>query len=91
MFTLYIRAKNWGLDLLHCACIYEIMKTPHEIVAALGRADLQETLGVPTSAVTNALARGDFPTSWYLPMKKLAKKKRVALPDELFKWREVSA
>ena len=64
------------------------MNTVSETVEALGRELICERLDVPTSAVSNACGKKAFPTSWYLPLKKIADEKGLEILPSLFKWRE---
>lgn len=62
-----------------------VMMTALEFANALGRANIAEASGVGLTAVSNAVVREWFPSSWYLACKALADKEGVACPPELFK------
>lgn len=59
-----------------------------DILDALGRDVVRESLGLTPSSLTDATREGAlFPARWYGPMKKLADEKGIALPMGLFHWR----
>ena len=60
------------------------MMTVSELADALGRKQIAEAVGVNASAVSNALARGGFPATWYESMSKLAKLRGIECPLCLF-------
>ena len=61
------------------------MMTASEFANALGRANIAEASGVGLTAVSNAVVREWFPSSWYLACKSLADKAGIGCPPELFK------
>lgn len=61
------------------------MMTASEFANALGRANIAEASGVGLTAVSNAVVREWFPSSWYLACKSLADIKGISCPPELFK------
>lgn len=63
------------------------MTTTHDIADALGRKEMADALGVLPTAVSNAVVRGWFPSSWFLAVKYLADNKGQSCPPELFKMR----
>jgi len=61
------------------------MMTPHQAFAdAIGRASIAEATGVGLTAVSNTVVRERFPASWYLVLQRLAEKKGIDCPPELF-------
>lgn len=63
------------------------IKSIENIVERLGVSEIAEAVDVTPEAVRMSRARGHFAATWYKAMQKLAKKKRVALPIELFAFR----
>lgn len=63
------------------------MSTASELADALGRKTIADELGVLPTAVSNAVVRGWFPSSWFLAVKAIADREGVACPPELFKMR----
>ena len=61
------------------------MMTASEFANAWGRANIAEASGVGLTAVSNAVVREWFPSSWYLACKSLADKAGIGCPPELFK------
>lgn len=59
------------------------------LAEALGRQAIADACGVGLTAVSNAVVRGEFPSSWFLAMKVLAAKSNVECPPRLFKMRHV--
>ncbi len=55
---------------------------------ALGRRRIAEANGVVLQAVSNAVVRGWFPSSWFLVCKTLADEANVECPPALFKMNE---
>lgn len=51
---------------------------------ALGRGEIAEQVGVRATAVSNAVVRGWFPSSWFLVCQELARGKGVECPPSLF-------
>jgi hypothetical protein len=51
---------------------------------AVGRKNLADAVGVGPQAVTNAVKRGRFPSSWYVVGQSLASKVGVQCDPELF-------
>ncbi len=51
---------------------------------AVGRNNLAKATGVGLTAVSNAVVRGWFPSSWFVAAKALADEKGVDCPPELF-------
>lgn len=61
------------------------MMTPHQTFAdALGRASIAEATGVGLTAVSNAVVRERFPSSWFVASQRLAEAKGINCPPELF-------
>lgn len=63
------------------------MTTASQLADALGRKTIADALDVGLTAVSNAVVRGWFPSSWFLVIEALAKDAGVACPPELFKMR----
>ena len=63
------------------------MTTASELADALGRKNIADALGVGLTAVSNAVVRGIFPSSWFLVMRELAENAGVSCPPGLFKMR----
>ena len=59
------------------------------IIERIGRADLTEALQVQRQTLTAAIMKNEFPSAWYFVLKAFGKKKRVAIPDELFTFKKV--
>lgn len=51
---------------------------------AVGRKKIAEALGVGATAVSNAVVRKRFPSSWFLACQRLANDAGVTCPPELF-------
>lgn len=51
---------------------------------AVGRDNLAKATGVGLTAVSNAVVRGWFPSSWFVAAKALADENGVDCPPELF-------
>jgi hypothetical protein len=54
---------------------------------ALGRKSMSDAVGVGLTAISNAVIRGWFPSSWFLAVKELADQKGVECPPDLFRMR----
>ena len=63
------------------------MSTASELADALGRKNIADALGVGLTAVSNAVVRGWFPSSWFLAVKAIADAVGHDCPPELFKMR----
>lgn len=63
------------------------MTTSIELADAVGRKKMADALGVLPTAVSNAVVRGWFPSSWFLVVKALADEVGQDCPPELFKMR----
>jgi hypothetical protein len=61
--------------------------TALEFADTIGRRKLASANGVGLTAVSNAVVRGHFPSSWYLVCKDLAKEAGIDCPPALFKMR----
>lgn len=66
------------------------MTTALELADAVGRKQISDALGVGLTAVSNAVVRGAFPSSWFLVVKSLAEKGGHSCPPELFNMRSVN-
>lgn len=64
------------------------MKTLHEFVAQIGRAEISLELGLVPTAIANALDRGKMPPGWYPTIKRLADSKEVEVSPRFFSWRK---
>ncbi|SDQ99164.1 hypothetical protein SAMN04515695_2209 [Pseudovibrio sp. Tun.PSC04-5.I4] len=60
-------------------------------VKELGRAQIQERLGVQASAVSMAISHNRFPAAWFNEMEKLACAKGASLDRSLFNWKKAKA
>lgn len=69
------------------------MMTASEFADAIGRKTLANTFGVGLTAVSNAVVRGRFPSSWYVASCTLASEAGIQCPPDLFgqKQRDVVA
>lgn len=65
--------------------------TASDLADALGRKIIADALGVLPTAVSNAVVRGWFPSSWFLAVKSLAESRGVECPPELFKMKPHSS
>ncbi|WP_277022212.1 hypothetical protein [Paracoccus hibiscisoli] len=63
------------------------MTTSHDLADAVGRKKIADALGVLPTAVSNAVVRGWFPSSWFLVVKSMADQVGQDCPPELFKMR----
>lgn len=63
------------------------MTTASELADALGRKTIADALGVGLTAVSNAVVRGWFPSSWFLAVKSVADAAGQECPPALFKMR----
>lgn len=63
------------------------MVTASELADAIGRKRMADTLGVGVTAVSNAVVRGWFPSSWFLAVKNMAEAEGQECPPSLFKMR----
>lgn len=61
------------------------MTTSIELANAVGRKEMADALGVGLTAVSNAVVRGWFPSSWFLVVKSLADALGHDCPPDLFK------
>lgn len=61
------------------------MVTTSNIADTLGRKKIADAVGVGLTAVSNAVVRGRFPASWYLPVTALAAEAGVDCPVSLFR------
>ena len=61
----------------------DMMAIP-DIVAAIGRAKLRDTLGVSDAAISNAIARRAFPPKWFLLIKAQCDTLGIECPTVLF-------
>lgn len=60
------------------------MITTIHLADAIGRRKIAEALGVLPTAVSNAVVRGRFPSSWFLILSRLAADAGLDCPPELF-------
>lgn len=63
------------------------MSSHTEIADALGRARMAETLGVGRTAVSNAVVRQRFPSSWFLILQGMCAERGIECPPGLFDMR----
>lgn len=63
------------------------MITASEFADAVGRKEIADKLGVGTTAVSNAVVRGVFPSSWFFILQELSNDLDVECPPELFNMR----
>lgn len=61
------------------------MTTASILADAVGRKNMADALGVGLTAVSNAVVRGWFPSSWFLAVKALADRRGIDCPPDLFK------
>jgi len=59
-----------------------------DLVSALGRQEVAAALRIEPSAVSNAVKREKFPSSWFVVMKALADIKGIDCPMYLFSFVE---
>jgi len=83
------KPPNVGLH-LSTICGYDdcMSITSSQLADAIGRKQMAKLLGVGDTAVSNAVVRGWFPSSWFLVCKDLAKQVGAECPPALFKMRE---
>lgn len=63
------------------------MSDIRDIVSKLGRRNLEARIGCKPTALTNALARGTFPSAWFLAVSELAREHDVEVPVGLFRFK----
>lgn len=63
------------------------MNTASQLAQAIGRKNIEKAVGVGSTAVSNAVARGWFPATWFIVMSGMADKVGEQCPPELFKMR----
>lgn len=63
------------------------MQTASDFAAALGRKNMAARLGVGLTAIGNAVVSGEFPSSWFLELSKLAEELGASCPVHLFAFR----
>jgi hypothetical protein len=60
------------------------MTKASELADTLGRRAIADAVGVGLTAVSNAVIRGAFPSSWYVACQTLAAEKHCECPPALF-------
>jgi len=65
------------------------MSNAHDFADAIGRRKIADALGVGLTAVSNAVTRGRFPSSWFMVCKELADQVGADCPPDLFGMRVV--
>ena len=60
------------------------MQKPREIVAALGRNEIAEAVGVGLSAIYEAARQERLPAAWFIACRELARRKGVVLEESAF-------
>ena len=65
--------------------------TASEFADAIGRKTLADTFGVGLTAVSNAVVRGRFPSSWYVASCTLASEAGIQCPPDLFGQKQVAS
>ena len=60
------------------------MKTVRDIVYGVGRDELTSALGFGKQAVSNAIAKNKFPSSWHAVVKSLADEAGIDVPESMF-------
>lgn len=65
------------------------MSNALDFADAVGRKNIADALGVGLTAVSNAVTRGRFPSSWFMACKGLADQAGVDCPSDLFGMRVV--
>ncbi|AEM41431.1 hypothetical protein KvSKV_10425 [Ketogulonicigenium vulgare] len=60
------------------------MTAASNLANALGRRKMADTVGVLPTAVSNAIVRGRFPSSWFIAVKAIADEAGLTCPPELF-------
>src|SRR6056297_2503933 len=63
------------------------MSQVSEFADAIGRQKLAQALDVGPTAVSNAVVRGCFPSSWFLVCQGLAREAGIACAPDLFRMR----
>lgn len=66
------------------------MITTSQLADALGRLQIAQVVGVGATAVSNAVVRGKFPSSWFLAVRALAEREGCECPPELFMMKPVN-
>ncbi len=60
------------------------MNNVSQIADIIGRKVIAETLQVGSTAVSNAIARGSFPASWYLSIQALCEERNLEFEPSWF-------
>lgn len=63
------------------------MTNTQHIADQIGQRQIATALGVGTTAVSNAVVRGSFPTSWFLVVKRLCDERGVDCPETAFNFK----
>ena len=72
------------LSVVHCAA----MKTPHDIIYALGVREVAAALGRHPGRVRQASLENRLPASWFDVIDTMCKRRRIKLSRDLFKWEQ---
>lgn len=62
-----------------------------DLASLIGRKDMEAALGVGKTAISNAVVRGVFPSSWFVTMDSIARNRGIECPPRLFGMREHNA
>ena len=60
------------------------MNNASSLADKIGRKRIADTIGVGVTAVSNAVVRGCFPSSWFVAMARLARDYDADCPPDLF-------
>lgn len=66
------------------------MTTVSDICDQIGRGRIADSLGVGTTAVSNAVVAGAFPAKWYLVVHQLCLEAGIECPQALFNFTSVA-
>ena len=80
-----------GLQFSTICGLISLMTNALELADAIGRKKIASALGVGPTAVSNAVVRGWFPSSWFVGMTELAEKCGQSCPPELFGMKSISS
>lgn len=63
--------------------------TVRDVVDRIGRDDICKHLGATKQGITNHIAAGTLPASWFPGMRDLAKARGFRIPERLFAWKRL--
>ena len=64
-----------------------MIKTPLQFADAVGRKQIASALGIKDTAVSNAVVRGKFPSSWFNVLEAVARDAGIDCPRGMFRFK----